>query len=61
MKKDYSKPVLDTKAFAQFENVFTACSKGHEGEIWEGQLCTPGYPDPPRGRNLAAYGSYGSV
>lgn len=30
MKKEYSKPEIDTKAFAQFENVFTACSKGNE-------------------------------
>jgi len=27
MKKDYSKPVLDTKAYAQFENVFTKCTR----------------------------------
>lgn len=26
MKKLYEKPVLDTKAYAQFENVFTICS-----------------------------------
>ena len=29
MKKEYSKPELDAKAFAQFENVFTACNKGN--------------------------------
>lgn len=29
MKKVYTKPELDTKAYAQFENVFTACSKGN--------------------------------
>ncbi|HHU91297.1 MAG TPA: hypothetical protein GXZ22_09635 [Clostridiaceae bacterium] len=29
MKKDYSKPVLETKAYAQFENVFTKCNKGN--------------------------------
>lgn len=27
MKKVYTKPELVTKAYAQFENVFTACSK----------------------------------
>lgn len=27
MKKEYSKPELDTKAYAQFENVFTGCDK----------------------------------
>lgn len=31
MKKQYLKPKLDTKAFAQFENVFTACNKGNDG------------------------------
>lgn len=25
MKKEYTKPKLDSKAFAQFENVFTNC------------------------------------
>lgn len=29
MKKKYTKPELDTKAYAQFENVFTACNKGN--------------------------------
>lgn len=29
MKKQYSKPNLDSKAFAQFESVFTACDKGN--------------------------------
>ena len=27
MKKTYVKPEMDTRTFAQFENVFTACSK----------------------------------
>lgn len=27
MKKEYSKPELDTKAYAQFESVFTGCDK----------------------------------
>lgn len=30
MKKEYSKPELDTKAYAQFESVFTGCSRGHK-------------------------------
>lgn len=29
MKKIYTKPELNTKAYAQFENVFTACDKGN--------------------------------
>ncbi len=32
MKKEYTKPELDTKAYAQFENVFTACNKGNAAE-----------------------------
>lgn len=31
MKKMYEKPVLDTKAYAQFENVFTNCSNEKGG------------------------------
>jgi hypothetical protein len=31
MKKKYEKPVLDTKAYAQFENVFTNCSQKKGG------------------------------
>jgi hypothetical protein len=31
MKKVYTKPELNTKAYAQFENVFTACDKGNPG------------------------------
>lgn len=27
MKKEYIKPELDTKAYAQFESVFTDCNK----------------------------------
>ena len=27
MKKTYVKPELDSRTFAQFENVFTACNK----------------------------------
>lgn len=29
MKKTYVKPELDSRTFAQFENVFTACNKGN--------------------------------
>ena len=29
MKKEYTKPQLDAKAYAQFENVFTECTKGN--------------------------------
>jgi hypothetical protein len=29
MKKVYTKPELNKKAYAQFENVFTACDKGN--------------------------------
>lgn len=27
MKKEYTKPELNTKAYAQFENVFTGCDQ----------------------------------
>lgn len=27
MKKEYTKPEIDAKAYAQFENVFTTCNK----------------------------------
>lgn len=27
MKKEYAKPELNTKAYAQFENVFTGCDQ----------------------------------
>lgn len=43
MKKKYSKPEIDTKAFAQFENVFTACSKGNEAV----QGCMAGIYEAP--------------
>ena len=29
MKKTYEKPGLESRTFAQFENVFTACTKGN--------------------------------
>lgn len=34
MKKVYVKPILDTKAYAQFENVFADCNKN------PAKLCT---------------------
>jgi len=37
MKKTYVKPELDSRTFAQFENVFTACNKGNahaQGCVW---------------------------
>ena len=43
MKKAYTKPELDTKAFAQFENVFTACSKGNASKAG----CYPGAYETP--------------
>jgi hypothetical protein len=44
MKKEYTKPELNTKAFAQFENVFTACGKTkHDGCGWA--LDEPGSPN----------------
>lgn len=45
MKKEYSKPELDTKAYAQFENVFTGCDK------------TPGWTDCQFGEWLPSEGS----
>ena len=45
MKKDYSKPVLDTKAFAQFENVFTRCNKGESPCIKIDDDWPPSGPD----------------
>jgi len=29
-KQEYEAPVLEVKAYAQFENVFTWCTKGNE-------------------------------
>ena len=33
MKKKYLKPELDTKGYAQFENVFTRCTKGNSKKV----------------------------
>ena len=57
MKKEYSKPDLDTKAFAQFENVFTRCTKGNSME----QGCVYVDEEKPKGPLYAAYGTNGSV
>jgi len=57
MKKDYSKPVLDTKAFAQFENVFTKCSKGNSKNgcvVLDNEW-------PPSGSEFAAFKSNSST
>jgi len=37
MKKTYEKPGLESRSFAHFENVFTACDKGNwdpRGCVW---------------------------
>lgn len=59
MKKEYTKPVLDTKAFAQFENVFTACDKGNA----HAQGCVSDtYEHPSSGREFsAAFKGNGSI
>lgn len=57
MKKTYTKPELDSKAFAQFENVFTKCDKGNANE--RGCDHIPGWP--PSGEYNAAYGGQGST
>lgn len=36
----YEKPILNAKAYAHFENVFTACTKGNEKSG-----CTQCWPD----------------
>lgn len=52
MKKQYTKPELDIKGYAQFEEVFTKCDKGNDGP----QKCSsiPGWP--PSGEYNAAFG-----
>jgi len=51
MKKEYTKPQLDATAYAQFENVFTKCTKGNDTP----RECSvvPGWP--PKGDEFAAY------
>lgn len=51
MKKKYTKPALDPKAYARFENVFTACSKGNEKKAG----CFPSaYATPSPGHEYSA-------
>ena len=52
MKKEYTKPMLDIKGYAQFENVFTQCTKGNDKK--DGCQVVPGWP--PSGNHYAAYG-----
>ena len=42
MKKTYVKPELDSRTFAQFENVFTACNKTKNNANCS--YCHPGNP-----------------
>lgn len=56
MKKEYTKPELDTKGYAQFENVFTKCTKGNPKK---GCVEVPGWP--PSGSEYAAYGGNPSI
>jgi len=53
MKKEYTKPELDTKAYAQFENVFTACNKGNA--IPRGCIFVDDPNWPPAGQPNAAF------
>jgi len=40
MKKTYAKPGLESRTFAQFENVFTACSKNTNNDKFGCFWCT---------------------
>ncbi|NLB79506.1 MAG: hypothetical protein GX796_11900 [Clostridiaceae bacterium] len=42
MKKEYQKPILEIKAYAQFESVFTRCKQGRWCPWEEGEQI-PGY------------------
>lgn len=58
--KKYEKPVLTTQAYAQFENVFTYCSKGNakRGCVYLGEG-NPGSSSGPGHSNHAAFnGAY---
>lgn len=52
MKKKYTKPELDSKGYAQFENVFTQCTKGNSKR---GCSIVPSWA--PSGSDYAAYGN----
>ena len=51
MKKEYTKPEINTKAYAQFENVFTACNKGNPGPAG---CVTDTYATPSTAPNFSA-------
>jgi len=51
MKKEWTKPELIKRAYAQFENVFTYCNKGNSK-----QGCIPDVGWSPNDPTLAAYG-----
>lgn len=49
MKKEYTKPIIDTKAYAQFEKVFTSCNYNRRDD------CTTGLDLPLIGRETTLY------
>ncbi|QHA00949.1 hypothetical protein [Dehalobacter restrictus] len=52
MKKEYTKPMLDAKEYAQFESVFADCNKGNAGIG-----CIDNVTDwTPTGSSYAAFG-----
>lgn len=51
MKKEYTKPELDIKAYAQFESVFTKCDREQECSAVEGW--------PPNGPSYTSHQSIG--
>ncbi len=57
MKKEYTKPQLDATAYAQFENVFTNCTKGNDKK--ETCYYIPGWS--PSDEEWAAFKSNGST
>ncbi|WP_034378430.1 hypothetical protein [Dehalobacter sp. UNSWDHB] len=59
MKKAYTKPELDTKAYAQFENVFTACNKGNDGPA--GCIFVDDPDWPPKKSDWAAFKQNSSI
>lgn len=64
MKKEYKTPELNIKAYAQFENVFTACSKGNAHSINKetGLPCMPEPgTHPGQGSGFAAFKTNGSL
>lgn len=57
MKKQYTQPELGVKHYAQFENVFTACSKTGEGAVnpFTNKPCERDNDPDTSGRDRAAY------